>query len=204
MQTLGWVTYLLFLAYVANFLMLSVVAAKQANRSIWLFNSGERAQRLTGWAFRIGFTAAVMWPPIRMWAGGLPGDPVPGFLQGAVSAVLGHLLVAVGAVVALVSQYHMGSAWRIGAAEGEQEALVQTGPFAISRNPVFVGQAILFTGLFLAFSDIAQFIISAAVLASMLAQARIEERVLKASFGKEYEDYAARVPRWLRRPRSPS
>ena len=79
--------------------MLSVVAANQANRSIWLFNSGERVQRLTGWAFHrlrgrrdVAADQDVGWRAAR--------GPFPGFLQGAVSALTGHLLVAVGAVVA--------------------------------------------------------------------------------------------------------
>jgi protein-S-isoprenylcysteine O-methyltransferase Ste14 len=202
MQTLAWVTYLLFLAYVASFLMLSAVAAEEAKRSVWLFNAGEPVQRLTGWSFRLAFLAAILWPPLRMWTGGLASDPVAVALQGTATALVGHLLVAIGAAIALVSQHHMGSAWRIGAAAGEQGALAQTGPFAISRNPVFLGQAILFVGLFLAFPDIVMLIIAAAVVVAAAVQVRLEERVLGASFGREYEDYAARVPRWIGRPRS--
>ena len=76
MQTLALVTYLLFVAYVANFLMLSAVAARQAGRSVWLFGSGEPLQRWTGWAFRIAFAGAILWPPLRLWTGGLPSDPI--------------------------------------------------------------------------------------------------------------------------------
>ena len=62
MQTLAWVTYLLFLVYAANLLLLSAAAARQANRSIWLFGAGEPVQRFTGWAFRIAFVVAAVWP----------------------------------------------------------------------------------------------------------------------------------------------
>jgi protein-S-isoprenylcysteine O-methyltransferase Ste14 len=198
MQILSSVTYLLFLAYVANFLMLSAVAAKQAGRSVWLFGGGPR-QRLTGWAFGAAFIGAILWPPVRMWTGGFASDPLTSALQGTAAALLGHLMVAVGASVALVSQYHMGAAWRIGAAEGRQGELVQTGPFALSRNPVFLGQAFMVIGLFLAFPDLIQFAISATMLAAVVAQVRIEEGILAKTHGEAYVDYAARVPRWIGR-----
>jgi protein-S-isoprenylcysteine O-methyltransferase Ste14 len=120
-------------------------------------------------------------------------------LPGVLAALSGHLLVAVGATIALVSQYHMGAAWRIGAAASEQDGLVQTGLFAVSRNPVFLGQALLFLGLFLAFPDLVQCLISAATIAALSAQVRIEERVLARAHGDSYADYAARVSRWIGR-----
>jgi protein-S-isoprenylcysteine O-methyltransferase Ste14 len=204
MQILGWVTYLLFLAYVANFLMLSAVAAREAGHSIWLFDRGDGLQRWTGWAFRLAFLGAVLWPPFRLWTGGFRTDPVAAVLEGSAASLTGHLFVAIGAAVALVAQYHMGAAWRIGAAADEPGTLVETGPFALSRNPVFVGQAILFAGLFLAFPDLIQFAISAAVIAAAWLQVGIEERVLEGTFGAAYRDYAARVPRWIGRVRSPA
>jgi protein-S-isoprenylcysteine O-methyltransferase Ste14 len=203
MQALAAVTYLIFLAYVANFLMLSAVAAKEAGGSVWLFGAGGARQRLIGWVLRAAFLAAVLWPPLRMWSGGLPPGPLSA-AQGTAMALLGHLLVAVGAAVALVSQYHMGAAWRIGAAEGRQGELVQSGPFAWSRNPVFLGQAVMFAGLVLAVPDVVQFLISAAAIVALRAQVRIEERVLARTHGRPYDDYAARVPRWIGRVRAPS
>ena len=197
MQALAAVTYLMFLAYVANFLMLSAVAARQAGRSVWLFGSGEPLQRLTGWAFRIAFAGAILWPPLRMWTGGLPSDPLATTLQGLAAGLCGHLLVAVGAAIALISQYHMGAAWRIGAAEGEHGEFVQTGPFAISRNPVFLGQMLVFIGLFLAFPDFIQLTIAAAMVVALSVQVRTEERILARALGETYADYVARVPRWI-------
>jgi protein-S-isoprenylcysteine O-methyltransferase Ste14 len=204
MQALAAVTYLIFLAYVANFLMLSAVAAKEAGGSVWLFRAGGPRQRLIGWILRAAFFTVILWPPLRMWSGGLPSDALTAALQGTLTALLGHLLVAVGAAVALVSQYHMGAAWRIGAVEGRQGKLVQSGPFALSRNPVFLGQAVMFAGLFLAVPDMVQFLISAAAIVALRVQVRIEERVLARTHGRAYDDYAARVPRWIGRVRASS
>ena len=78
---------------------------------------------------------------------------------------------------------------------------MQTGPFALSRNPVFLGQALLFVGLFLAFPDLVQCLVSAAIIAALSVQVRIEERLLARAYGDAYADYRARVPRWIGRRR---
>ena len=196
MPTLAAVTYLMFLTYVANFLMLSAVAAQGAGCSIRLL--GAREPRMAGGAFGLAFASAVLWPPLRLWTGGIPADPLAAMLPGVPAALSGHLLVAVGAAIALVSQYHMGVAWRIGAAASDQRGLVQIRPVP---EPRVLGQALLFVGLFLAFPDLVQCLISAAMIAALSVQVRIEERVLATAHGEPYADYVARVPRWIGRPR---
>jgi protein-S-isoprenylcysteine O-methyltransferase Ste14 len=135
-----------------------------------------------------------------MWTGGLASDPLTRIFAGTAASLSGHLLVALGAAVALISQYHMGSARR-SAAESGQSGLVQSGPFALSRNPVLLGRIVMFAGLFLAFPDLVQALISAAVLAAAFMQVRTEERVLRTAFGDAYDAYMERVPRWVGRIR---
>jgi protein-S-isoprenylcysteine O-methyltransferase Ste14 len=77
-------------------------------------------------------------------------------------------------------------------------ALITDGPFAKSRNPIYVGNTLLLLGAGLLFG-IAWFIpaaLAAAFTTQKLAIER-EERHLAARFGKAWEDYAARTPRWL-------
>ncbi len=93
---------------------------------------------------------------------------------------------------------HMGASWRVGAAEKDDTTLVSDGPFAYSRNPVFVGQIILFAGMFLVFPSAVQLFLSAAMLVAALRQAgRIEEKILMKNLGADYENYARRVNRWI-------
>lgn len=192
------VTYLVFVFYVLSFLALSHVTAKASGRRIWLFNDGPRQQRLSALLFRIAFFVGAIWPMVRA-IGGEPirADPVAGILDGTGFDLLGHFLVTVGACVAIVSQLHMGNSWRIGASVGEQGAIVDTGPFAISRNPVFVGQVLLFVGLFLVLPGIVQGVFTLAILIAVRLQVGIEEAVLRASLGKPYLDYLKRVRRWI-------
>ena len=198
MTALEGVSYALFVVYLLSFFGLSAVAARQAGRSIWLFNTGPASQTVPAMLFRLAFAGAALWPVIRSLAGDLvTRDPVHDALDGIVPDIIGHLLVAIGACIAAASQMHMGASWRIGAAERETGALVDDGPFAISRNPVFVGQMLLFAGLFLVFPSMVQGALTAALMIAVVLQVQIEERVLAATLGAPYADYSRRVGRWL-------
>ncbi len=76
--------------------------------------------------------------------------------------------------------------------------LIIAGPFAKSRNPIYLGNTLLLFGAGLLFG-IFWFIpaaFAAAFLTQKLAIER-EERHLLARFGKNWIDYASRTPRWL-------
>ena len=77
-------------------------------------------------------------------------------------------------------------------------AIVETGPYRFTRNPMYVGLAALYLGVTLwvdslwpiLFLPIALFTIQRFVIAR-------EERYLEAKFGDQYRGYKARVRRWL-------
>lgn len=196
-------SYLMTVVYVISFLAMSAILAKEAGRQIWLFDKGREKQALPATLFRLAFVGAVIWPLVLALIGDpIKPDPLSLALDGPWLDVLGHLLVVVGACVALISQRHMGVSWRIGAAEGELGPIVDNGPFGISRNPVFVGQALLFVGLFIVLPSLIQAALTLALLVAIVLQVRIEERVLMATLGQPYRDYRRRVRRWLGTRRS--
>jgi protein-S-isoprenylcysteine O-methyltransferase Ste14 len=77
-------------------------------------------------------------------------------------------------------------------------ALVISGPYRITRNPMYVGMAFLHAGLALALGMIWSLVLLPVVLLVVHRQviAR-EEGYLEAKFGDEYRDYKKRVRRWL-------
>lgn len=191
-------SYMMVVVYVISFLALSAILAREAGRPIWLFGKGGEPQALPALLFRLAFAGAVIWPLAATLIGpATPMDPLARALDGPWFDVLGHLLIVVGACIAIISQRYMGLSWRIGAATGEVGTLVDTGPFAISRNPVFVGQALLFVGLYLVLPGRIQAVLTLALLAAIALQVRIEERVLQASLGEPYRAYRQRVRRWV-------
>lgn len=190
-------SYMMVVVYVVSLLAMSAILAREAGRPVWLFGKGSRKQALPALLFRLAFAGAILWPLVLAAFGNPIGnDLLTRLVDGNWTDVFGHLLVVLGACLAILAQRHMGTSWRIGAAEGEVGAIVDSGPFAISRNPVFVGQAVLFIGLFIVLPGIVQAALTAALLLAIVLQVRIEERVLQAELGTAYLAYRRRVRRW--------
>ena len=76
--------------------------------------------------------------------------------------------------------------------------LMTEGPFAVVRHPTYLAHLLMFSGVFLITGVIASGIV--AILDLIVAMALIiplEERELLVRFGKEYELYKKRVPRFF-------
>lgn len=76
--------------------------------------------------------------------------------------------------------------------------LVQTGPYRYSRNPIYLGEVFIF--LTLAELTRSSWLILAGVTFGILVtvlQIIPEERHLSARFGTSYQNYKARVRRWI-------
>jgi protein-S-isoprenylcysteine O-methyltransferase Ste14 len=76
--------------------------------------------------------------------------------------------------------------------------LVTSGPYAFSRNPIYLGNAIALGGLALVL-DTAWLLLSVPVVSAAVQKLAIEreERHLAAVFGGGWEAYRRRVRRWV-------
>lgn len=77
-------------------------------------------------------------------------------------------------------------------------AMVTSGPYRLSRNPMYVGLTLLYVGLSLltgmAWSLV---MLPLALFALTTLVIRREERYLEAAFGAEYDAYRTHVRRWV-------
>jgi protein-S-isoprenylcysteine O-methyltransferase Ste14 len=82
--------------------------------------------------------------------------------------------------------------------DGEPSQLMQSGLFALSRNPIYVAMALLLTGSGLAFGHLLALLV-VPVFIALVQQIWIvkEEENLEAAFGQHYRNYKMRVRRWL-------
>lgn len=113
----------------------------------------------------------------------------------------GDLLLLAGFTGALYVHFYMGADWRSGTRADDRNVLITTGPFARSRNPMMLGVIAAQVGLFLALPSVFTLVCLIVGVWAVVAQVRVEERILSARFGRVYADYAARTPRWLGRAR---
>jgi len=108
-------------------------------------------------------------------------------------------IMTFGIFLMIYCQAGMGSAWRIGVPEHQEDSqkLVTNGIYNRSRNPIYLAVLIYLAGLFLllpgpftAVSCLATFVFLHPVIAR-------EEAFLEHAFGQEFRDYKQRVRRWI-------
>jgi protein-S-isoprenylcysteine O-methyltransferase Ste14 len=80
----------------------------------------------------------------------------------------------------------------------ESTALVTTGVFRITRNPMYLGYVLILIGVALIVRSVTPYavIIVFAILMDRVF-IRVEERMMKKEFGQVWLDYAGSVRRWL-------
>lgn len=102
-----------------------------------------------------------------------------------------------GAILAIWAKTTMSRSWGVpGVHEKKQDKLVTEGPFAFSRNPIYVGFLMLYFGYAIAIQS--WLIILRIPLAIYFYKSSVrEEKNLEKIFGKEYVAYKKRVPRFL-------
>ena len=77
-------------------------------------------------------------------------------------------------------------------------AMIEEGPYRLSRNPLYVGLLALYLGLALLVPTFWGLVLfPVAVLLVLWGAIRPEERFLHERFGAPYDDYTRRVRRWL-------
>lgn len=81
---------------------------------------------------------------------------------------------------------------------GATTTLVTTGIYRVSRNPLYVGFAVLYAGLGLVLGSVwALALLPVAILAVLWGAILPEEAYLARKFGADYDAYRQRVRRWL-------
>lgn len=146
------------------------------------------------------------WPPVIAVAAiligvglnvvnALPWPPSP----------IGDMLFAAGCIfIAAMAALYYSSAMALRRAKTTilptkaSDHLVTSGPYAITRNPIYLANVLLILGLAMVTGNawLLPMAFVAAFATSKLAIAG-EERHLDQRFGKRYRDYAKRVRRWL-------
>ncbi len=82
--------------------------------------------------------------------------------------------------------------------------LIDSGPFAMVRNPLYLGNILLWLGF--AVSARLPWLVPIVLVLLLLeyhAIVRWEERLLETRIGDSYRQYMQRVPRWIPRPVGP-
>jgi protein-S-isoprenylcysteine O-methyltransferase Ste14 len=87
--------------------------------------------------------------------------------------------------------------WEVGVTP---DYLLSRGPYRISRNPIYVGEAAMWAGWSVLFGSLPIATGLAVTSAVQSGLVRMEERMLRRRWGDSYDDYCKQVPRWIKLP----
>lgn len=150
-----------------------------------------RSMRNVLLAWLVLAVGAVVAPQVLPWLG-----PVLPVIRPELAAA-GWVLLLCSLIWIATAQAVMGPSWRVGIDHTTYTTLVRAGPFAVSRNPIFLGMRMNLLGLFLVLPNAVTFGLLLAGELLMQMQVRLEEQHLSAMHGSVYDEYRQQVRRWL-------
>jgi protein-S-isoprenylcysteine O-methyltransferase Ste14 len=149
-------------------------------------------------------TAGVVAPPPLIFLAGLavgfgleallPGGSLPDVVRWVVGGIA--LVTGVALQTTFIAAFsRKGTAvepWK------PTTAIVTTGPYRLTRNPAYLGMALIYTGIAL-LADAPWALVPLPAVLAVIDRGVItrEERYLERKFGAEYTEYTARVRRWV-------
>lgn len=146
------------------------------------------------------------WPPViyvgaaavALILGWLVPLPWIGRPMSEILFAIGWLTVAAGLTLCVTAMRTMTRAKTTIMPNRQSAHLVTSGPFALSRNPIYLGFTLLMIGASL-IAGLLWLLLLAPIAAFATQKLAIEreEAHLEARFGKKWRDYAKKIRRWI-------
>ena len=110
---------------------------------------------------------------------------------------VGVALVILALILFASAFLSFGSSWRVGLDTQTPGALVTSGTFSFTRNPIFVALDLWFVGIFLINGTLVFLIFALLAVVVLHAQMLREEKFLTGLYGEPYRDYVRRTARYF-------
>ena len=92
------------------------------------------------------------------------------------------------------ARVHLGRFWSGAVTLKAEHALVRSGPYALTRHPIYTGLLLAMTGTALALNSVAAVVGLGLFVVGVVLKVRQEEGLLSEHFGAAYRVYRAEVP----------
>ncbi len=108
--------------------------------------------------------------------------------------VLTDALVAAGLAFTVWARVALGRNWSAEVTFKQDHELIESGPYALARHPIYTGLIIMALGTAINYGRAFGFVVFVALCGGLWWKAREEERVMSSHFPEAYAHYKARVP----------
>lgn len=105
------------------------------------------------------------------------------------------MLVAMAGIIAI--NFYLSDRWRSGIPDKAPTELITSGPYRFSRNPMMLFVMLAQLGFFFALPSVFSMVCLLVGITSVFIQESLERKALSDAFGKLYQEYCARTPRWF-------
>jgi protein-S-isoprenylcysteine O-methyltransferase Ste14 len=173
-----------------------IMAMWVAWAAYWFASAGsvKPVERGETWQSRLTYSAPLWIAAILLIKRNLPWPlSVPILPQGDALAIVGVILTAVGLGFAVWARVVLGGNWSAEVTVKQDHELIQRGPYALARHPIYTGLSLAFIAAFIAIGEWRALIAAVIAIASFIYKLGIEERVMRETFGAAYDAYANRV-----------
>ena len=102
-------------------------------------------------------------------------------------------ITATGLLFSVWARRHIGRNWSGSVTIKADHELITTGPYRITRHPIYTGLLLAFAGNALVVGELRGLIAFAIAFAALWRKLRLEERFMRDQFGQAYLDYSRRV-----------
>lgn len=109
-------------------------------------------------------------------------------------------LLLAGFAFAWWARVHLGRQWSANVTLKADHSLVRSGPYRMTRHPIYTGLLLATAGTVVIQDDVAAILGLCLILAGLVVKIRQEERLLGTHFGAAYATYRTEVPALIPRP----
>ena len=159
---------------------------------MWSGRTEKRAATRETWIYRIAiFAGAILIAP---WTAQVLGEkPTWQIGDHGASALVGVMLL--GLALTWWARMQLGRLWSSAITRKEEHRLVDTGPYAFVRHPIYTGLIIALLATAAIEATLVALLGALLIVLGLWVKARAEERFLLAELGPDaYESYRRRVP----------
>jgi len=108
-------------------------------------------------------------------------------------AWLGVVLMVIGASFGVWARFTIGTNWSGDVTLKEDHELIQRGPYALVRHPIYTALFTMLLGSALAYGQYENVVIFVAAVVIFTIKMRAEERLMTEAFPNQYPEYRRRV-----------